>query len=74
MKFKVGDEVEWCGIKGKVVKDHKFKHPEAASLEVEFEAIVQIFTHGSLRRQTQTFLYDGRLHPWHREPSLKPKL
>ena len=68
-KFQVGDRVSWCGVPGKIVKDYKFKFEEAASLEVEFD--IQTSISGGRVPHTANFLYDGRLLPWHSEPSLK---
>lgn len=65
--FKVGDLVSWCGAKGKVVQDYEFKDPKAASLLVEFE----VKDARGDRPLTQTFMYDGRMHDWHTEPSLR---
>lgn len=70
LRFKVGDLVSWAGANGAVVYDHKYKHPNAASLVVEFEHLVT--SPGSAPRPIPVaFHYDGRLHFWHKEPSLR---
>lgn len=70
MRFKVGDKVSWAGVSGIVIDDYKFKHPEAASLLVMFDAPA---TEQGIpnAKQKATFLYDGRFHHWHKEPSLR---
>ena len=69
-KFKVGDAVTWCGVEGKVIKDYKFKSDKSASLEVEFPEI-RIQSFAEVRAFSETFDYEGKLHFWHKEPSLK---
>lgn len=55
--FQVGDEVMWCGIRGKVTGIHmQYPHP----VFVEF-----------ITGDKTSFLKDGRLLDWHVEPSLK---
>jgi hypothetical protein len=71
-RFKVGDLVWWCGVPGRVTHDHKFPSELAASLRVEFEVYAPNSVTAS--KQSETFMYDGRLHNWHKEPSLKSRI
>lgn len=66
--FKVGDQVVWAGVPGKVIEDSKFEYALAQHLVVEFDSPAP--TPGGSGKQTQRFLRDGRLLPWHKEPSL----
>jgi len=59
MEFKVGDVVEWCGIRGKVESIGNF-----AIVSFRVESII-----GYLPQYT--FTKDGRQYAWHKEPSLK---
>lgn len=63
MEFKVGDVVEWCGIKGKIDSIGKY-------MKVNF--YVDDFADNLIDFGPQyTFTKDGKLFDWHKEPSLK---
>lgn len=56
-KFKEGDIVEWCGVRGKVITiPGRGIHPVVCGFENETVA---------------SFTYDGKYMDWHKEPSLK---
>ena len=55
-KFEVGDEIEWCGVRGFV---SSIDNNDDYSVEASFPLY------------TCSFTKDGRLHSWHAEPSLK---
>lgn len=58
MNFEVGDEVEWCGVRGvvKSLGDAHFSNP----------ILVDFYPNDKAR-----FTDDGKLESWHKEPSLK---
>lgn len=65
MKFKVGDIVEWCGVKGKVIgEDTSSKY-----INVKFENNSEIYN--DINQNTEVFYSDGIFRSYHKETSLK---
>ncbi len=62
MEFEINDIVSWCGVEGEVLK-----------IEDVFKELFihVIFNHGESSKSLRLFRPDGRIEPWHKEPSLK---
>lgn len=61
--FQVGDEVEWCGVKGEITKN--YGHTIKATFPHHY-------LEDSIPSHPGTDFYpDGKLFTWHTEPSLK---
>lgn len=57
MEFKVGDIFDWCGIRGTVLNiEEKHQYGLYTRLENGLD---------------YTFTLDGKLHRWHKEPTIK---
>lgn len=65
MEFKVGDIVEWCGVRGKVIgEDTSSKY-----INVKFDNNNEIYN--DIYANTEVFYNDGIFRSYHKETSLK---
>jgi hypothetical protein len=63
MKFKVGDIVSWCGVKGEIEKVEKFNPTNQYPIKVVFDS-------DKTGEYVEYFTEEGKLFNWHEESSL----